>query len=162
MVLTYRETNYAMLALGQRLIAQETAEANGKSQLEINVVFTNTEGTLAALKLAGDLACNLSPRIKVLVAQAVPLAFPLTRPPVSIRFTEQRLLEIAHRGVQGPLDTAVRLYLCRDPRQVLTRVLKPKSLVIIGGKRRWWPTEQSKLAKMLRSQGHQVILAPHK
>jgi hypothetical protein len=38
MVLTDRETNYAMIALGQRSVTQETAEANGKSQLDTNVI----------------------------------------------------------------------------------------------------------------------------
>src|SRR5437762_3336716 len=107
MVLTYPEMNYAMLAVGQRSIAQETAEAHGKSQLEINVIFTETESTLAALKLAGDLALSLGARINVLALQLIPLSSPLTRPPVSIPFIEQRLLDLAHQGAQGPSDTAM-------------------------------------------------------
>jgi len=54
------------------------------------------------------------------------------RPPVSIPFTEQRLFDLACQGVQGPFETLVCLYFCRDKRQILSQVLKPKSLVVIG------------------------------
>jgi hypothetical protein len=153
-----REINYVIMEFGQRSVTHEAAEADRKPELEINIIFMDAEGTLAALKLAGDLACNLAARINLLVFQVVPLSFPLTHPPVSIPFTEQRLLELACRGAQGLLETAIHLYLCRDQQQALLRVLKPKSLVVIGSKKRWWPTKESKLARMLRSQGHQVIM----
>src|SRR6266498_3245122 len=116
-----RETNFTMMALGQRFIKQEAVEADRKSELQINVVFTDTEGTLAALRLAGGLACNLGAQINLLALQLVPLSFPLTCPPVSIPFTERRLLELAYRGGQGRLETAIHLYLCRDKQQVLSR-----------------------------------------
>ena len=153
------KTNHLMAALGQRSITHEILEADRGSELEINVIFTDNEGTLAALKLAGELSCNLDARITLRALQVVPLPFPLTRPPVSIPFTRQRLLELARRGAQRGLEPAVHLYLCRDQQQVLSRVLKPRCLVIIGGKQRWWPTRESKLARMLQSKGHHVILA---
>ena len=162
MVLMDRETNHIMLALGERSITQRAAEADRKSEIQINVVFTDTDGTLAALKLAGNLACNLGARIHLHVPQVVPLHFPLMRPPISIAFTEQRLLELAYRGAQGPLETAVHLYLCRNKRQCLLKALKPHSLVVIGGRRRWWPTAENRLARLLRSKGHQVLFAPLK
>jgi len=125
----------------------------------VNVIFTDSESTLAALEMAGSLASNLGARINLVAAQVVPLVFPLTRPPVAVDYTEQRLLDLAYRGAQGPLETSVQLYLCRDKRQALLRALKPKSLVVIGGKARWWPTKESKLAGVLRSNGHQVVVA---
>jgi hypothetical protein len=158
MVLMDRERDPITLAAG-RFETREARQDDRESELEIDVIFTDTDGTLAALKLAGNLACNLGPRIHLQVPQVVPLHFPLTRPPISIAFTEQRLLELAHRGAQRPLETAIHLYLCRDKKQALSQVLKPRSLVIIGGKKRWWPTEEGKLARMLRSKGHQVVFA---
>lgn len=143
-----------------RSVTQDrAAEAGPSTDLEVNVIFTDDEGTLTALKTAGALAHDLRARINLLVFQVVPLAFPLTRPPVSIPLTEQRLLDLACQGAQGPLDTDVHLYLCRDKRQVLLQVLTPKSLVVIGGRRRSWPTRESRLARTLRSKGHQVIFA---
>ncbi len=148
------------MELWERSATQDGApQAGASAKLEVNVIFTNTQGTLAALKMAGYLACNLGARINLVVAQVVPLPFPLTRPPVSVAFTEQRLLDVACQGAQGPLETAVNLYLCRDRGQALLRALKPRSLVVIGGRARWWPTAESRLATMIRSKGHQVIFA---
>jgi hypothetical protein len=138
---------------GQALDAALTAE------LEVNVMFTDCEGTPAALKTAQVLAHDLRAHINLLVFQVVPMAFPLDLPPVAIPFTEHRLAEFARQAAQGSLDTDVRLYLCRDRQQALLRVLKPGSLLVIGETRRWWPGDDRKLARKLRSQGYQVVLA---
>jgi hypothetical protein len=132
-------------------------DQTGWGKLEVNVVFTDPKATLAALKVAGVLAKDLRAKIRVLAPQAVPFGFPLERPPVSVDFTEKLLLDLASRGVQGPIETTVHLYLCRDKLETLGQVLKHHSLVIIGG-RRWWPNDASYLAGMLRSIGHHVIL----
>src|SRR2546422_259400 len=132
MVLMSSQTDRTHLELWERSVTEETPETSAYSDLEINVVFTDSEGTLAAIKTAGHLACDLGARINLVVAQAVPLPFPLMRPPVSIPFTEQRLFDLACQGVQGPFETLVCLYFCRDKRQILSQVLKPKSLVVIG------------------------------
>jgi hypothetical protein len=134
-------------------------EAEATADLEVNVIFTDDDGILEALKTAGILAHNLRARVNVLAFQVVPLAFPLTRPPVSIPFTERRLLELASRGVQGPLNTTVQIYLCRDMRQGLLQALRPNSLVVIRQKKRWWRTRDQRLSKQLRQDGHQVISA---
>jgi hypothetical protein len=53
----------------------------------------------------------------------------------------------------------VRVYLCRDRAEVVRSVLKPHSLVVIGGNRRWWPTREKRLARQLRRSGHAVVFA---
>jgi len=154
------QSNQILLASREWSAIQEAApEAEPRAKLEVNVVFTNRQGTLAALEAAGNLARSLGARINLLAPQIVPYAFPLTRPPVSIQFTEQRLLDLAYQGAQGPLETNVQVYLCRDTRQALLQVLKPKSLVIIGGRARWWAAKEGRLARILSSEGHQVVLA---
>jgi hypothetical protein len=135
------------------------AENNPSNELEINVIFTDHQGTLSALRTAGALAYQLQGHINLLVPRVVPYAFPLASPPVSIPFTERRLLDLAYRGAQGPMVISVQVYLCRDRRLCLLEALKPQSLVVVGGKARWWPTRETKLAKMLRVAGHQVIFA---
>lgn len=143
----------------RRVTLNGAAEVDPSTDLEVNVIFTDDEGTLAALKAAGVLAHNLRPRINLLVFQTVPLAFPLTRPPVSIPFTEQRLLHLVSQNAQGSLHTAVYLYLCRDEKPALRQMLRPQSLVVIGSRRRWWRTKEQRLAERLRHDGHQVFLA---
>jgi hypothetical protein len=135
------------------------AETNPGNELEINVIFTDHRGTLGALKTAGALAHQLRAHINLLVPRVVPYAFPLASPPVSIQFTERRLLDLAHRGAQGPIVISVQLYLCRDPRLCLLEALEPRSLVVVGGRARWWPTKETKLARMLQFAGHHVVFA---
>jgi hypothetical protein len=135
------------------------AETNPGDKLEISVIFTDHQGTLSALRTAGALADQLQAHIILLVTRVVPYAFPLASPPVSIQFTERRLLDLAHRGAQGPIVISVQLYLCRDPRLCLLEALKPRSLVVVGGRARWWPTKETKLARMLQFAGHRVIFA---
>jgi hypothetical protein len=49
--------------------------------------------------------------------------------------------------------------LCRDRVETLRKVLKPHSLVVIGGRRSWWPTPENRLARQLRRSGHEVVFA---
>ena len=45
----------------------------------------------------------------------------------------------------------------RDPAETLAAVLKPDSVVVLGGRKRWWPTTEERLARKLRRIGHEVI-----
>ena len=123
-------------------------------RLNIAVVFTSVEATLAALKEAGALASSLGARITLLVPQIVPYPLALETPPVLIEFNERRFRLIASRS---PVETTVQIYLCRDGLETLTNVLSPGSIVVIGGRKRWWPTREKKLARYLRRAGHEVV-----
>jgi hypothetical protein len=123
-------------------------------RLNIAVVFTSTEATLAALKEAGALASSLGARITLLVPQIVPYPLALETPPVLIEFNEKRFRLIAR---QSPVETTVQIYLCRDGMETLTNVLSPGSIVVIGGQKRWWPTREKKMARQLRRAGHEVV-----
>lgn len=128
------------------------------AQLEVKVIYTDTPATLAALEAAGRLARGLNVRITLAAVQVVPTSFPVNSPPVSRSFLEQRLLNLAERGVEAPLATTVRLCLCRDRRNGLREVLGLRALVLIGCTRRWWARKEKRLARMLRAGGHEVIL----
>lgn len=126
-----------------------------ESRLNISVVFTSVAPTLAALKKAGALANQLGGHITLLVPQVVPYPLPLESPPVLLDWNERRFRVIASHS---PVETMVRLYLCRDRRETLMAALKPLSLVVIGGRTRWWwPTSEERLARTLRHAGHEVI-----
>jgi hypothetical protein len=122
--------------------------------LDISVVFTSVEATLTALKQAGSLANRLGAHITLVVPQIVPDHLPLDSPPVLIDWNEKRFRTIAS---EASVQTAVQIYLCRDRWETLSSVLKPHSLVVVGGKKRWWPTAESRLAGKLRKAGHEVI-----
>jgi hypothetical protein len=123
-------------------------------RLEVAVVFTSAAPTIAALKKAGALADRLGVRINLVVPQIVPFPLPLESPPVLLDFSEHRFREIA---AESPVETAVQIYLCRDGWEMLKSVLAPRSLVVIGAHKRWWPTREKSLARKLRRAGHEVI-----
>jgi len=124
--------------------------------LNISVIFTSAEPTLAALRKAGTMATSLGARITLLVPQVVPYPLPLESPPVLLDWTERRSRAIAN---ESPVETIVRLYLCRDRMEGLETALRPKSIVVMGDFKRYWPfTFEKRLAKKLRRAGHEVIL----
>jgi len=124
-------------------------------ELEVNVVYTHLPGTAKTLNAASGLARGLGARVTVHVAQVIPYPLALKSPPVSVQFTEEQLLTLA--GEQ-PVETNIQVYLCRDLTETIRRVLKPDSVVVIGGRKGWWPTPERRLAATLRRDGHRVIL----
>jgi len=137
------------------VLARPTVE-NGESRLNIVVVFTSANATAEALKKAGNLAESLGAHISLVVPQIVPYPLPLTSPPVLLDFQEKRFREIASKS---SVDVLVQLYLCRDARETLKKILTPHSLVVVGSRKRWWPTSEARLARQLKRAGHEVILA---
>jgi len=123
-------------------------------QLKIAVVFTSVESTLAALKEAGNLAGSLGARITLVVPQVVPFPLPLETPPVLVEFNENRFRVMAS---ESPVETSVQIFLCRDRFETLAAVLKPGSIVVVGGRKRWWPTKDEVLARQLRRAGYEVL-----
>ena len=123
--------------------------------LNISVVFTLVEPTLAAVRHAGTLARSLGGRVTILAPQVVPYPLPLESPPVLLDWNEKRFSGMARRS---SVETTVRLYLCRDRVETVMNVLPPRSLVVIGGRKRWLPfTPEKRLALKLRRAGHEVI-----
>jgi hypothetical protein len=123
-------------------------------ELEITVIFTSAEATVAAIDRAGALLNGLNGRISLVAAQSVPYPLPLERPPVLLDFNKRRLIEIAS---ESPVKTTVHLYLCRWRMETLASVLKPGSVVVIGGRKRWWLTWERSLARKLECSGFPVI-----
>ena len=124
-------------------------------KLEIVVFFTTPPSTRAALRKAGALASRLGAGILVLSVQIVPYPLPLTAPPVALGFDESRIRRIAS---ECPVDTKVLLCLGRDLWSTLSLALSPNSLVVLGAKKRPWPTRETRLARKLRRADHEVIV----
>ena len=64
----------------------------------------------------------------------------------------------AETDAHPEIDIAAHIYLCRDKCPTVRLILKPRSIVILGGRKRWWSVEQ-KLARVLKKDGHHVIFA---
>ena len=132
-------------------------EESGLGRLEVNVIFTDPQATMAALKTAGLLARDLGASIQVRAAIAVPYPLPLDKPPVSVAFIEDLLCRMVRRADLDAFEPCVHLYECRDRIETFLQVLEPHSLVVICGRKHWWPTAESRMAKALRSKGHRVV-----
>jgi hypothetical protein len=83
------------------------------------------------------------------------IRYPFETPPVLLEFNEDRFRVIAS---ESWVETSVQIYLCRDRLEMLLRMLSPNSLVVIGGRKKWWPTTETLTARRLRQAGHKVIL----
>jgi hypothetical protein len=130
-------------------------EAEPTPRLEVDVIYTTPQETLAAMALAAALARKLNAEINLLALQLVPYQLEITRPLVRVEYLEKRFRDLASKA---PIDTRVHIVLCRDKLQALRGALKPHSLVVMGAGRRWWPTVEKKLARGLRQDGHHVFL----
>jgi hypothetical protein len=137
------------------MIAPALPPAQTESKLDISVVFTSLDGTLAALKTAGELASSLGSRITLIVPQVVPYPLPLESPPMLVDFSERRMRVIAGNC---RVETRVAIYLCRDPLETLKSVLKLGAVVVVGSRKRWWPTREKRLAAQLRRAGYEVVV----
>jgi hypothetical protein len=129
------------------------------TSLEITVVFTTVRGTIAALKRAGHLACDLGTHIRLLIPQLVPYPLPLEKPPVPPAFRARKFWTLCARGL---VDTRIEIQLCRDRRECLRQALPAESLVVLGGAKRLWPTQEQRLARELQRAGHSVLLVADK
>jgi len=125
--------------------------------LEVNVIFSDQASTAAALGVAQSLARDLGAHIHLHFPVAVPFQLPLERPGVSVPFLQEQLRKVLADLEKDGFDPKAHLYLCRDRVRALQQALKPNSLVVIGGRKRWWPTAESRIARALRAKGHWVI-----
>jgi hypothetical protein len=131
------------------------ATSGSDGQLEIALLFTSPEVTVNALERIGVLLTGLNARINLIAVQTVPYTLALNSPPVSVSFNEQRLQEIAS---ESPIETAAHLYICRCLFETLTSVLNPGSILVVGTRKRWWPTWERKLARKLESARFRILL----
>jgi hypothetical protein len=125
--------------------------------LQVTVVYTTPEGTLAALKAAGTLAKDLGARVGLLVTEVVPFRLPLEQPRVSVDFLKRRQEALVSEAGIEEEEVRVRICVCRDRKNTLRQLLPPRSLVVLGGRNAWWHRRERKLESFLTRLGHHVI-----
>lgn len=145
-------TNFPGKALNPPAAPRFPSEA-----LELNVIFTDVQSTAAALNFAQSFARDLGARISLRAAVAVPFQLPLDQPPVSVAFLRDVMRKLVSQLKRETFDPTLHLYLCRDRLWALSQVLKPNSLVVIGGRKRWWPSAETRMARALQNQGYRVV-----
>jgi hypothetical protein len=130
------------------------APRSAEPELQVHVVYAQLPGTAKTLHLASTLARGLGARVTIHLAHEIPYPLALKSPPVPVAFTEKRLLGLA---AGQTVETSIQVYLCRDLTETIRQALKPESVVVVSGLKRWWRTRESSLAEALRRDGHHVI-----
>ena len=125
---------------------------------ELNVIFTTLRGTLVAMRAAAALSRVSGATVRLIDPRPVhvPLraaGYALAAAPDTSVEEREREQVIATAGV--PVE--VQVYVCGHPSNATRAALRPRSLVILGGRRSWWPTPLERLRRMLESQGHAVL-----
>ncbi|HEX4347907.1 MAG TPA: hypothetical protein VHZ73_10060 [Vicinamibacterales bacterium] len=122
------------------------------------VIFTTLDATLRAARAAAELADSMGHDVTVVhfrpVSYAVPLESPIASSPAeSHAFTTRLQWE--------RLAATVRVCVCRSERDAAAAIIPPHSLVVVGGRRAWWPTHASRWQRTLEQLGHRVVLVNH-
>jgi hypothetical protein len=125
-----------------------------KPNATVFFVCTSIDWPLELLEKAQEIAGFACADIRVVALQVVPFPLPLDEPPVPSKFIVSRFQE---KACEFANRIKVSVYFCRDPLEALKRILKPNYPVIIGVKKRFWPTRDERLARKLRSAGFNVI-----
>jgi hypothetical protein len=117
------------------------------------LLYTSFNYTQCAMPVACRLAEGLHAPLTIVHFRTVPHPIAVDRPmgvsPVeSEEFSGCLQAEGAH--------ARTRVFLSRDGR-VTRLAFKPHSLIVIGGRHRWWPTAAERLRRTLESAGHFVV-----
>ena len=124
--------------------------------LSINVVYTSPDTTIAAMRAAECFAGDLGGSIHIRAMIAAPRQLALDLAFTSVQFLKRLLTDLVERmGAMG-CEYVLHVYVCRSRIETILRVLRPSSLLVIGGRRRFWPTAERRLAKAAISAGHSV------
>ena len=109
----------------------------------VSVLFTTEEETLAAAAVAAPLATAMAVPLTVIQFRTAP--YPL--------FADAFKQRLQAQGV----DARVRVYLCRNSASVIPMAFRGHSLIVLGGRRRWWPTAAERWRRRLEAAGHLVL-----
>ena len=120
----------------------------------VYVVYTSTDETFAALRIAGGFARALCVPLILVHYRAVPYPLPVDSPTGVSPIQSEAFLERL-RGER--LDVQSRVCLCRDGRRAIGSALNMPSLVVVGGRRRWWRTKADTWRRALEAAGHYVV-----
>lgn len=126
-----------------------------QEKLEIRVIYTDCKATLVAIRYSARLATSLQARIRIVLPAIVPWPLTMDECPVC-EAHHRRLLRTVADGIR--IETVAEIVRCREYAD-LNRTMPPHSIVVVGGRRRWWRpwSIDNRLERALEAGGHNVI-----
>ncbi len=120
----------------------------------VSVVFTTVDDTLDAARVGARLADAMGVPLRLVHFRTVPPRVEVGEPAgISPLETTEFVDRLRAQGITA----GVRVYLCRGEAQTIPWAFKPHSIVVIGGRRSWWPTRAERWRDALESAGHFVV-----
>lgn len=142
-------------------VTDEMGNLTSPVKMRVVVITTTRKGTVAALRTAARLAADLGAQITLISIESVAWEFPLQEPPVSVRSLKRKLYKLIYEAKILNEEVLIQLCLCRYPFDSLRAILRPNSLVVLGGRNHWWSRRERDLKTFLMSIGHEVFLTEH-
>ena len=124
-------------------------------ELELVVPFTEPDLARALLRKAVVLTAGLQARISLVAVHAVPFPADFRCSAATHTFLVDRLTELA---AECPLPVNPLVVLARSSEEGFRYALRPESTVLVGTHRRFWRTNEERLARTLVADGHKVAL----
>jgi hypothetical protein len=120
----------------------------------VYVVFTSADETFAAARVGSRLATAMGVPLKLVHFRTVPYGMSVDRRAgVSPIEADQFIEQLRSEGIEA----RTRVYLCRHERHAIPMAFKRRSIVVIGGRHRRWPTAAERLRRHLEAAGHYVV-----
>jgi len=123
-------------------------------RIEVVIPHKSPEGTRAALEYAAVLGIGLNLTARLVDVHVVPYALPIEKPSVQREHLENNLRRVS---ASSRVPVTPELILARDWEDGLRRSLRPRSVVLIPIRKKWWKSQDKRMAERLRKHGHQVI-----
>jgi len=130
------------------------SEISGPNTEQIVVLFTGLAPTLRAVAVARGLGRALGARISVVVVKTPKYSPPRGGQTWTSRDIEAEALQ---KRLRATGDIRFRVVAAPHTGEALGVALGPSSLVVVGGRRRWWPTAAGRLCRLLEAHGHYVL-----
>jgi hypothetical protein len=125
------------------------------SPLEVVVPYTTPALAAEALSTAVELARGFDAVVTLIAVHVLPYPAPLECQEGIRQKMEAQLAAIARTT---SATVRVKLVFARNRTDAYLGILPRRSLIVVGGRKRWWRTKEELFARKLAAAGHSVAL----
>jgi len=152
-----REAVHVLPRAAREVLAADVEPPNRRAAVRTNTVYvvqTSIHATLAAVPVAAELAATLKVPVTVVQFRTIPRSTP---PDVLAGVAPDAMDPFVEKLRADGLDIRVRVYLCRDERRAFRLAFDRHSMIVLAGRRSWWPSRVERWRRALESAGHIVM-----